>query len=94
VRGLLRPTAAVVVPLILQAVWVEFLVHRGPVRGASAALSGGAAIVWWLSVPGCAIVALFFGYRLIVRDHPDPRLDFAFVYFATGMLSCSVSACS
>jgi hypothetical protein len=74
------------VPLIVQAVWVEFLIHRGPVRSAPAALTGQADVVGWLSIPGCAAVVLFFGYRLIVHDYPDPRRDLAVVYFAIGML--------
>jgi hypothetical protein len=78
--------AAVVVPLIVQAVWVEFLHHGSVAANTPAALTGESWLMAWLSIPGCAAVALFFGYRLIVRDHPDPRLDLALIYFSTGMI--------
>jgi hypothetical protein len=85
-RRLLRPAAAIVVPVIVQAVWVEFLQHGSVAANAPAALTGESWVMAWLSIPGCAAVVLFFGYRLIVHDHPDPRLDLAFAYFSTGML--------
>jgi hypothetical protein len=69
----------------VQAVWVELLVHT-PVTNAPAALIGLAYWAWVLSIPACAGMWLFLGYRLIIRDYPDPRFDLAWFYFTIGML--------
>jgi len=52
---------------------------------APAAVAVQAYWLWWLSIPACAAMWLFLGYRLIVRDYPDPRLDFGLLYFSVGM---------
>jgi hypothetical protein len=80
-----RPTTAVIVPPVVHALWVEFLLNA-PVRSAPVALAVQAYWLWWLSIPTCAFTLLLGGYRLIVRDYPDPRLDFALLYFSSGML--------
>jgi hypothetical protein len=80
-----RPITAVIVPLVVQAVWVEFLLGS-PVSNAPPALVVVAYWLWWLSIPACAVTVLFVGYQLFVRDYPDPRLDFAMLYFTIGVL--------
>jgi hypothetical protein len=69
----------------MQTVWVQLLL-QSPVHGAPAGLVVQAYWLWWLSLPACAAVSLFVGYRLVVRDYADPRLDFALVYFSFGIL--------
>jgi hypothetical protein len=69
----------------VQALWVELLLHHSPMR-APAAFAAQAYVLAWLSIPACAAMWLFFGYRLIVHDDPDPRLDFALLYFSLGLL--------
>lgn len=82
---LLRLTTAVIAPPIVQAIWVEMLLHA-PVRNAPAALVAQTYWLWWLSLPACAATSLLVGYWLIVRDYPDPRLNLALVYFFFGLL--------
>jgi hypothetical protein len=72
-------------PPLVQVLWVEFLVHT-PVTNAPAALVAPAYWLWVLSIPACAAIWLFVGYRLITRDYPDPRFDLAWFYFTIGML--------
>lgn len=81
----LRLVTAVIAPLMVQALWVELLL-QAPVRNAPAALAAQAYWLWLLSLPACAATSLLVGYRLIVCDYPDPRLDIALVYFSLGIL--------
>jgi len=75
----------VILPPVVQAVWVEFLL-ASPVSSLPEAVVAPAYWLWVLSIPGCAAIWLFLGYRLIVRDYPDPRFDLAWFYFTIGML--------
>src|SRR6185295_13526829 len=79
-----KPILALILPPIMQAVWVGFLL-ASPVDNASPAVRGQ-YLQWVLSIPACAAVWLFLGYRLIIRDYPDPRFDLAWFYFTIGML--------
>lgn len=74
-------------PPLLQALWVELLLQAAPVRNAPALLVAQAYWLWWLSIPACAAAALIVGYRLVVRDRPDPRLNLALVYFSFGIVA-------
>jgi hypothetical protein len=80
-----RPTAAVIIPPLVQLLWVELLLHHSSMR-APAAFAVQAYWRWWLSIPACAAMWLFLGCRLIAHDYPDPRLDFALLYFSLGLL--------
>jgi hypothetical protein len=69
----------------MQALWIKFLLGHG-VSGLPAAAVAPAYFLWVLSIPACAAMWLFLGYRLIIRDFPDPRFDLAWFYFTIGML--------
>jgi hypothetical protein len=81
-----RPIAAVILPPLVQALWIEFLLDSPGVSSLPAAAVAPAYVLWVLSIPGCAAMWLFLGYRLIIRDCTDPRFDLAWFYFTIGML--------
>jgi hypothetical protein len=75
-----RLVGAIVGPPLAQIVWVELVHLRGPASYAPA------AGLWYLSIPGCAVLWLLLGYWLVPRKYRDPRFDFALLYFSAGAL--------
>ncbi len=70
--------AAFIGPLLVQAIFVEFLLHL-PAQALSV---GQVGVLWWLSIPACALALSAAGYRLLTREYDDPQLNIALVYFA------------